>query len=935
MRRSVITAFALAATMLLNAYPVLAISDDDESYAAEFIQQQEARYESTEGSVQRIMAETRESFGLMAVDGWSKTESNGSVEINSDNTSFVLTCNGSRFSTATVTANSPVIEGLTDNSILEFNFKINLNNVKEGIVGLVDEAEAELALLTAKSGVLTFPDLSTAEVDADTDIKVSARIDFKKSKAVICVDADGDGVLTDDEALYSGTVTLPETESMGVFLKNELVRTAGTSVLKISDYSVEKLVRLGVEGLYFGNRELSNGSSYSVEEISAGIMIKFVGEAADEIYSSENYSLYKDNVLITDSENKIVPQAQDGGVLLNLSLIDITAGEYKLVIDKITDALTGDESEISHEYTFGVVPQGYIYPSITVESPETVYYGETAELVFHADGSHWDKVVVYINNEEYGTYEQEDFTVFLRPEEGDEYHIKATISDTVGNSAETTATLNVLDNTAPTVSFSNAESGRLRYSVEDVKIVTVSADDVDGEIAYIELYVNGVLKKTVEAAYESFDFDELDCGIGTFALKAVAYDNHGLSGEHEISVTVSSQFMELIYENSAFDSINPTINRGYARVETVDEAKGNSLVMGMDDESSTAVKNDYTSVNFSKFAELVMYQFDVNVRQAPNGTGVSLALRHVDSTNAVTITSLFSVQKDVFKAGAGTLPYEIGKWYRVSVTVSFSDTAKWYSVKVDENVLCQETYVNFHTPSLWRFHTGTNQTDRYRVALDNMEIYEIIETPEINAVGYDEIYESTEIPYDASVLNVMLSGSLKREDLSPDTIRVSRKSEEVLIDSVVFNSSNNCVAIKLGEKLVPNTEYEIIFDKSIRIGDDRTLGDELKAKFQTAVKDVDVTEAKWIPRRNGTAQLEFQTENVGTQTVKIYAVVSLWNRAGRFVACYAKEFDVAALGGTQTFRMNIDDTTAAGSRAEIYFPDELGSGGIYKTAIFE
>jgi FlaG/FlaF family flagellin (archaellin) len=74
--------------------------------------------------------------------------------------------------------------------------------------------------------------------------------------------------------------------------------------------------------------------------------------------------------------------------------------------------------------------------------------------------------------------------------------------------------------------------------------VSISADDSDGAIDYIELYLDGTLLATLPGGASTtftFTWDTTTTANGNHVLKAIAYDDSGNSSEDSETVKVQNK----------------------------------------------------------------------------------------------------------------------------------------------------------------------------------------------------------------------------------------------------------------------------------------------------------------------------------------------------------------------------------------------------------
>jgi hypothetical protein len=116
-------------------------------------------------------------------------------------------------------------------------------------------------------------------------------------------------------------------------------------------------------------------------------------------------------------------------------------------------------------------------------------------------------------------------------------------------------------NLPPTVQIINPAA---LAAISGTVSVTATATD-DSGVAKVEFYVDGALKGTDTTAPYAFDWNTLPETAGAHALKAVATDVPGLTGSHQISVTVANVTLTLLGTRATDKAW--TITREYGKLD--------------------------------------------------------------------------------------------------------------------------------------------------------------------------------------------------------------------------------------------------------------------------------------------------------------------------------------------------------------------------------
>ncbi|TPN85150.1 Ig-like domain-containing protein [Aquimarina algicola] len=164
---------------------------------------------------------------------------------------------------------------------------------------------------------------------------------------------------------------------------------------------------------------------------------------------------------------------------------------------------------------------------------------------------------------------------------------------------------------APEVSFVNPKEGQQLYS-GGASTITVEATDADGEISRVEFYLDGDLIHTdVLEPYSTLR----SLPDGVHKIKAVAYDNHELCSEAEITVNVG-QFS---------GSLTIPVAHGYDDVE--ENAIGQLYV------DSSDLELVYDSVNLISFQKIGIRFQDIKIPRGALITGAYIQFTADESTH--------------------------------------------------------------------------------------------------------------------------------------------------------------------------------------------------------------------------------------------------------------------------------------------------------------
>ena len=585
-------------------------------------------------------------------------------------------------------------------------------------------------------------------------------------------------------------------------------------------------------------------------------------------------------------------------------------------------------------------------PGLYIElSSDSLQYkqGQTARINVTLPNAGWNKVDFYDNGVYAGKiiYGEERYFDFV-PKGVGSIELKAVVSDSAGNSAETSIDLFYARNELPSVSFDGLSDGQqVTFGVEEQKILALNASDEDGYIERIEIYRFGELAKVLYGEPWSVDIDEIGITLGNNPIKAVAYDDFGGSSAVSVSAMIvkytSSQLFnesEFVSSGSSYGSgMNFMHQRGHVTERIIDDEYGTSMILGMDETCDTENFTDgqYSfaqgSINLKYKQQLI--EFDMCItRQPERNACVKFGIR---KSNAL-VQDIMYVDKDGLSFENGD-KYSIDTgWHHVAVTLSFKSDSTYYSVAVDgENVVNRAPADFVAQPTHFRFFTTTDPADIGEVAFDNIQIFSKVESPSIIGVGsHDEIIEGA-LDGNNRELGIFLSGSVNRDDINSESVKIFAGNNVLDTDLIRFNSDSNCIEVTMSDKFVPNNEYRIVLGENIRFEAENTFG--LPSEYHFTTSDEGFTVKNVTLERNGeNINITLKAVNLEDSEKDIYVFVSIFDTDGRL--CKTKLFKETLpsdyTDNTFTFTVEAED----GMKPYVFTADAIKMTRIYYAKAF-
>ena len=194
--------------------------------------------------------------------------------------------------------------------------------------------------------------------------------------------------------------------------------------------------------------------------------------------------------------------------------------------------------------------------------------------------------------------------------------------------------VSVLENQAPIVTLPDAGTRG------NTAPFTVDAEDADGEVSLVDLFIDGTFFASVSAAPYIFDLSAVS--PGPHMLRAVAYDNYGLSGQAEAEYTLLAYTKNLLLDtdltgykggNGTGFAVLDSRNLGYSKGQVIDGSHGTSLVLGA--EGDTKEIGPYLYFELGDATPDVVFSCDIYLPDT-NAT-VTSWVRNLENSNCLNL----------------------------------------------------------------------------------------------------------------------------------------------------------------------------------------------------------------------------------------------------------------------------------------------------------
>jgi len=870
---------------------------------------------------------------ISVADEWTLPEAyNGTVVFNETKTDVQLNCKTIGRTMASVEAVSPAIdteEG--ENGVIRLKFDLSASGFgtnQTALISAYNPAASYAAELFRLNGTtLTVFDTSTAALEEETVLNIDAIFNIDTKEYIVTIN---------DETVFSGENEnisyLDKTDvciqMQSFWIRNIIAET--TLDLKNMDFSSDKSFAL--HGFYAGEKQI--GSICTSNDIENGVTVRFDGIGSDAMYTKENYEVSVNGETVDFEAQK----TKKGTVIFFPG--GLYAGDDISIYIKSVEDVFGNVYDGSDSISFKVADSDYTEPSVEISCDRTDFVlGETAELSISLTGSCWTDVKLYVNGEYEDSFEQEQFTFEFTPNQAAEYTIKAVVTDEYNVVDEKEIAMTFAPNDAPTVSFDGFAAGKTKsYQLTEEKNIIVRASDDEG-VKYIELYLNGELIRTLSESEYTWNLDADGVFLGNNEVKAVVCDMYGLKSEFLAYVEVTKQLMrEVLSENTFAESggkfssgISVTREKGVARVKTIDDIHGASLVMGMDETYTEVTTGGYTHVNTSRNKTYLRqeYQFDMYVEKSPElATGLTFGVRRSNGA----VQSMMVVNNGELKFGNNTFNYEEQKWYNIKFYVSFENGNQYYDAYVDDVLIGSGISVDFSDASTgYRFFTTTDPENMCSIAVDNIKVLGEVKSFTINGVSNTVDEESAEvIKPNTNKICVHIDGFVVTSDLNIENVSLYNGNAKKEIKRIAYNTEKGIIIIETEDSILANSSYTVTFSENIRLVDDITIESPMHYSFNTLSLDITIDEiSRKIRKQN--SEISVSVSNVSEQSKKIYVFATVFDE-GRFVKTELFSADVSAKSSLESFSFNISNS--ADKEMQVFVSDGINVGIIYKTTMY-
>ena len=758
-----------------------------------------------------------------------------------------------------------------EEGIFSMTFSLEIEGSEEGNLRKILLQNPGTLLITEVMGI-TGGTLSAfgeqiGTVEENVPLLVSLAVDTQTKEAVVWIE---------DEIVFQGSVA----SKWRNFDYDNLE-------LEFRNYTSSKTATMR-SGFWIKNLKWGqSGKVVSVDAAQTGMLqgdrvrISFDGVMPPPMYKSENYVLTANG-----EEIPTILEREAEGVSLRPEVGFLPETEYVLQINRVVDIL-GNEIQGQREYTFISLPGEYQLPEITLQADaESVYEGNAVEIRAQVEAyAPVDRVEYFVNGEPaYTAYEGDYLFVFNRA--AGTYQVEAVAYDNYGGSSQKAAlTIEVKENALPEVSFETLTDG-VTVVAEDLKETAIRALDADGEIAWVQVEIDGALMAQLTQEPFSVDLSGLEKGRRHIVLTAM--DDVGAQARAEYSILITTKPSETtVYENDfeTYQSDGAVLPAGGAlygdgKLISADEygeehgtvAQFSTEGILVDDRlaSGSWIGIPTAGAGTHFFIELDLY-LDGNV-----GSGFRFMLKQPGEMVLALDVSLQNNTLQMKNGSSETTTWNLQPytWTRLRYEVDL--TEKLYNVYINGEPAAQGYPVGATLTAaetrLELFEIQPEETMKF--AMDNLRVVQIQESPVISHIGYDSVEQCESVSPQASSITVTLSAPLGPDSVTKDKAHLLRGETPVELKGVSCEGA--VLRLELLEPLWSEENYQVRLDETLTLPTGTPLGSPLTENFTTGLKELDVTSLSLVTEGEQAAVKGILVNQSGAG-VMVYGIVTVYS----------------------------------------------------------
>ena len=500
--------------------------------------------------------------------------------------------------------------------------------------------------------------------------------------------------------------------------------------------------------------------------------------------------------------------------------------EYRLSFSALQDVFGAAKEPFS--IAFSTAPSGYQSPKAVILSPQdgaacVAGYPASVRAKVTQGTSPLTRAELYANGQAVQTLTAAPWEFAYTPAQADRTdELFLRVYDQAGGMTESERVhINIVTNQAPVVSFTSLTEGQ---TLESGAQVAVQASDSDGGVERIAFYIDGELITEAEGETAVFTIPQ-EISFARHVVKAVAYDIYGEQGSASAGVIISKLLQSAVYESdfSGYKGTkeNPGSITGFALVTnrnekqehyimngTVDEAHGNSVILGSD--SKTAANSCWAGINITAAApEKILLKTSLYFQSANSET--HLILRNADGSVFVEDVIFYNGQLQYCNgAEKYSTPMKTGTWYEIEYEIDLAGNS--YALTVNGQEFAKNYQFSKKLDSLSGIRVDINNRDTQPawIAVAKFQVYRIYAFPYITGArlfcGDTDVTEDGQLTADKIVLQ--MNGAVNIEKFMVKGVLLTGDGRGIPADWE-WNSDRTQIELTLKHPLEPEYLYKM------------------------------------------------------------------------------------------------------------------------------
>lgn len=404
-----------------------------------------------------------------------------------------------------------------------------------------------------------------------------------------------------------------------------------------------------------------------------------------------------------------------------------------------------------------------------------------------------------------------------------------------------------------------AEVEKSMYEYGETVILSYGADDADGEIRSLALYLNGEKHMDLPVGAGVAELGVLQPGSYRAAVEAA--DNLGGIGKAAATFVVRKTEETLIsfddFEEEAKRDVNwkvtnvAAVYQQYTGASDPDSMNGYSFYL-----KSAGTVGRFISqqaITDKMNSGDITVEFDILASGADTGNNI-IYLHHPAGDGWYTdfrYDRIDWVPMLQYNSDDGVIKQKlpIDTWYTLKYTFNIKEktTSASYKVKGEESyhLLGKRTNINIGD-TLIDFRLELNGYGGYSRYIDNVKVTKSNVSPYAEEPKFyiDEGAEGSDldhVPPGANKIVVGFSAEMDADTINADTVTITKEGEAAAVTSVQYDKAAKAATVILTQSLLSNTQYTIRISDDIKAASGAPLANAQRYTFKTGYKDFDCT----------------------------------------------------------------------------------------------